>query len=72
MCVFDLPETVLNVNCHFTALLGSVCYLGNFMAERTVLAEKVAADLHIKKCLYMIFRYKFSSNMNFPLSPQLS
>lgn len=53
MCVFDLPETVLNVNCHFTALVSNVCYLGNFMEERTIFADKVSADLHIKKCMFV-------------------
>ena len=53
MCVFELPETVLNLYCHFTALVSNVCYLGNFMAERTVLADKVSADLHIKKCMFV-------------------
>ena len=48
MCVFDHPETTLNISCHFTAYAAKVCYLGNFMAERTLLADKVVADLHIK------------------------
>ena len=48
MCVFDHPETTLNISCHFTAYAANVCYLGNFMAERTLLADKVVADLHIK------------------------
>ena len=48
MCVFDHPETTLNISCHFTAYASNVCYLGNFIAERTLLTDKVVADLHIK------------------------
>ena len=60
MCVFELPETVLNLYCHFTALVSNVCYLGNFMAERTVLADKVSADLHIKKCMFVLVGHQLS------------